>query len=175
MNKKTDFLTAKQVSKCLSIPLRTIHRLSKQGKIKSIKIGGRWFYKKSQIEEYLLFGTDFRSLPVTRNEELPERRAYPRMNCQIECDYSIDLSQKDGFRKAVITNISGGGLLLKDSLDIVSVEDPVSIRFILYSEPESKMGIETKARIVRKTESGFAVKFRNIDENFQDSIIRYVG
>lgn len=175
MNRKTDFLTAKQVSRYLNIPLRTIHRLSKQGRIKSIKIGGRWFYKKSQVEEYLLFGTDFRSLPITRNEELPERRACPRMNCRIECDYSIDLPQKNEVQEAIIKNIGGGGLLLKSGFNNVSLEDPVNIRFVLYPELESRVTIEARARIVRKTDSGFAVKFRNMDENFQESIIRYVG
>lgn len=86
MTEKGKFLKAKEVSKLLGILLRTIHRLSKQGKIKSIKVGGRWLYPRSEMEKYLSVFPDFSSLPVVKNAETSEKRENPRINCYLDCN-----------------------------------------------------------------------------------------
>lgn len=170
MDINTNLITAKKVSEYLSIPLRTIHRLSKQGRIKSFKIGGKWFYQKSEIEKYLQYGTSFGNSPDRINNDSLERREYPRINTHIECVYSIDLPEKSAERKAIIKNISAGGSLLTDDNLCPSIDDPVCIRFRLFDNI-----LEAGARVVRKTGKGFAIKFRNIDKFQQEEIIRYVG
>lgn len=182
MNKK--IYTAKQLSLYLNIPKRTIYHLTKQGKIKGVKLGKHWRYMESDIEDCLSYGTDFFKSPVRiphnslKNtqecSDFIERRAYPRMNCHIEGNYAVDLPKKDKSVKSIITNISGNGLLIYDMSNInnVNVEDPVKLNFQLGQNGNA---IELEGRIVRKTNESFGVKFRNINKDCENLIINYVG
>jgi len=42
-------LTSEEVSSMLRLPLSTLYRLTKNGKIKGLKIGKQWRYKKEDI------------------------------------------------------------------------------------------------------------------------------
>ncbi len=50
--KEKEFLNSKEVSRYFDIPLRTIQKLSQQGRIRAVKLGKQWRYKKADIEEY---------------------------------------------------------------------------------------------------------------------------
>lgn len=182
-----DILTAKYVSAYMHIPLRTIYHLTKQGKIKGFKIGKHWRYRRRDVEDCFSLGIDFSKEPSRtydnfcmgfyENKKLVERREYPRMNCHVECNYSIDLPEKGKIVKGTITNISGNGLLLCDkyNIDNVNTEDPVRLEFQLNSNGGNKCIIESEGRVVRKKSDRFGIKFRNLNKQYKDLIIRFIG
>jgi len=45
--------TIKEVAKILDISTRTVSSYIKDGKIKAMKIGGKWKIKESDLKEYL--------------------------------------------------------------------------------------------------------------------------
>ena len=53
----------------------------------------------------------------------------------------------------------------------IGVDDPVSIYFSLIGNND----IGIKGRIVRKTDTGFAVKFRDMSKTAAKEITRYIG
>lgn len=174
--KNSIFLTAKDASDRLGIPLSTLYRLSNQGSIKSMHIGGRWYYPKDEIEKYLSCEQSIQSYS-TRDRDLPERRSYPRINCQTECDYSIDLPENYKVFKGIIRNISGGGLLLYDkyNIDNVKVDDPIKLELRLNLDGNNETLIQSKGRIVRKANNGCGVKFRDLNKESQNLIKQFVG
>lgn len=179
MDKK--FLNAEEISNYFDIPLNTIYRLSRAGKIKGIKIGKQWRYAKVDIEEILATGVSPRKLPARDISEFREKREYPRINCGIKCSYRIDIPAIKEFRSdtGCIRNISAGGIFLTDkteNLSNISIADPIELDFGLGK----LQGIKTDGRAVRKEENGVVIygvgiKFRNIDKAQQNEIIRYVG
>lgn len=175
MKNETNFLSAKQVSGYLQIPLRTVHYLSQYGKIKSIKIGGKWRYNKEDIEKYLLFGTDFSKEPARIPQEKVERRTHPRINCNFRCNYSVNLTPiKEITDEGIIKNLSAGGIYLINQDKRIDLNDPVKVQFNLPTQEKTKT-IEAEGRVVRKDCNGVGVKFRNMNEEIKNKIIQYVG
>lgn len=167
MNEKPEFFTAKEVSEYLSIPLRTVQRLSKQGKIRAVRIGNKWRYSKDDIVRYRDYGMDFSREPARRINEQVERRNYPRINCNLRCQYSIVLPPfKDISSSGIIKNISAGGIFVFSQGYGIDVDDPVDLEF---------MGIKAVGRVVRKDKVGFGIKFRDISNEDKNRIIKYVG
>lgn len=177
------FLTAEEIGKFFMIPLNTVYRLSKCGKIKGIKIGKKWRYLKEDIEELLSRGISPRILPARKNSEFKERRMYPRMNCNILCEYTLYIPSIKELHSitGIIKNISGGGIFLCDNsvnLAKISIGDPLELEFEVGEE--DYISINTKGRVVWGVENenrvyGIGVKFRNIDKEFQEKIINFVG
>lgn len=165
--KNVHFLTSKQVSKYLYIPLRTVQKLSKEGKIRAVKIGNQWRYKKADIEYYISKGTNFSREPERIYGEFIERRAYSRINSDFICRYSVN---HEPIRKAEgageVKNISAGGVF------VIGQDDKVEN---IYIDDGERINIHTKGRVVRKTDNGMGIKFRRISKNYQDEIARYVG
>lgn len=50
----TKYLTRNEVSEMLQVDLSTVHNWTKKGKIKSYGIGGRVYYKRSEIENAIV-------------------------------------------------------------------------------------------------------------------------
>lgn len=50
---EADFLTRQQTAKLLKISLPTLHKWTKQGRLKSYKISGRVRYKRSEVSQSL--------------------------------------------------------------------------------------------------------------------------
>lgn len=48
------FLTVKEVSAYLRLSDATIYRLAKDGELPAAKVGGKWLFKKSFIDEWYL-------------------------------------------------------------------------------------------------------------------------
>lgn len=171
------YLTAKEISKCLRIPLNTIYRLTKQGNIKGVKVGKQWRYCKYDFEKWLAGEIDTRAIHLERYKE---RRNYPRMNCDFKCESRMNISgQKDfGLTDGNITNISGGGVFLRyqhKDLDRINIGDPVDINFDLLSDIDGILhNIDAKGRVVRKTCNGVGIKFRHIDDRYKDLITKFV-
>ena len=178
MSGKVDFLTAEEVSKFLDIPLRTLYRLSKQGKIKAFKIGDKWRYNKEDIKHYGLADTDFSKEPARIHNNLIERRAYPRINSNFICHYSINLPPFRKIKmKAILKNLSAGGLFIISSdnqLDKIEIDDPVELSFVLNNKTKD-INIVTEGRIIRKDNIGLGIKFRNLSNEDKYKIVKYVG
>lgn len=177
---KEMFLTAKEISECFRIPLNTVYRLSNSGKIKGVKIGKQWRYARNDIEKYLSGELDVEGFNIYPEKEVEERRAYPRMNCNFQCRYRINIPpQEDFISYGSIKNISGGGVFLHDTadkLELIQAGDPIDI--IIDFIPDTKRQeaiIDTKGRVVRKTRDGLGIKFRNIKDEFKDLIVQHVG
>lgn len=180
-------LNSKEVSQYLSIPLRTLQQLSQQGRIRAIKVGKQWRYKKSDIEEYYNSGTDFSKEPARtprflEGEELTERsdrRSYPRINSSIKCQYLIELLPfKNINNEGIIKNIGAGGIFLSrqnEEMNNVDIDDPVSLQFILSMDNGRCVNIDVKGKVIRKTQVGIGMKFRNIPDSTRRIIIQYIG
>ena len=50
-SRKDRYLTRRQLSELLSVDLATLHRWSKTGKLPSYRLGGRIYYKYSDLEK----------------------------------------------------------------------------------------------------------------------------
>ncbi len=50
----TEYLTRQEVSKMFSIDLSTVHNWSKKGKLIPYGLGGRIYYKRSEVESALI-------------------------------------------------------------------------------------------------------------------------
>lgn len=163
----SDFLTADEVSVLFRIPLRTIYNLSKSGKVKGVKIGKQWRYKESDIREYINLGTQFSREPARKPINFIEHRAYPRINCRIDCRYLANLTNLSG--SGVIKNISAGGVFFAAVSDLIEIDDPVDLRFTIGGQ------MDLNGRVVRKDNSGLGIKFRNISNEYKERIAEYVG
>jgi len=53
-NKKDRYLTRRQLSELLSVDNATLYRWSRSGELPSYRLGGRVFYKESDIEDKLV-------------------------------------------------------------------------------------------------------------------------
>lgn len=180
MNNNKNFLTAKEVASYLNMPLRTVHHLSKQGRIKSIKIGGMWRYFKCDIEQYRSFGTDFSKEPVrlthySKEPKQKDSRVYPRINCSFQCQYLINLPPfKNISNLGIIKNISAGGILLIDNSDYfdkINIDDPIDLKFVLKDHGNMNL----RGRIIRINNNSLGIKFRNISSEDKNLIAGYVG
>lgn len=176
--KNVHFLTSKQVSKYLYIPLRTVQKLSKEGKIRAVKIGNQWRYKKADIEYYISSGTDFSKEPSRKPDNFVERRAYPRINTNLKCSYSLNLPPfKQINSEGIIKNISAVGVLLimkNGELKEIQIDDPVDMDFIL-SLDNQQININANGKVVRRTDEGVGIKFRNVSKEMQNRILEYAG
>lgn len=175
-NGEKDFLTAKEISKSLRIPLNTIYRLTKRGVIRGVKVGKQWRYNKYDFEKCLAGEFNSRNIHL---ERFKERMAYPRMNCNFNCKSKVNiLGQKelclaDGY----IANISANGAFLinKHNLSQISIGDPIDIDFDLVSDVDGTThNIYVKGRVVRKAYDGVGIKFRHINEKYKNLINQFV-
>lgn len=179
-NGDKNFLNAQELSSYFRIPLNTIYRLTKCGKIKGVKVGKQWRYSKADIERILSGEVDLRSFDIHNSSKYEEKRAYPRMNCNFSCGYRTNIpSQNDFISYGFIRNVSGGGVFLYDAhanLDHIRVDDPIDLIIDFKSDTNnSGTVLDTKGRVVRKTSDGVGIKFRNIKEEYKNLITQYVG
>jgi excisionase family DNA binding protein len=58
-----EILTPREAAEYLSIHVRTIYRLAKNGEIPGRKIGGSWRFKKNALDEWLSGKTSFSPHP----------------------------------------------------------------------------------------------------------------
>lgn len=170
----TNFITAKQVSEFFGIPLNTIYCYSRQGKIKSFKIGDQWRYLRADIEKYVSDNTDFSKEPERKQDTFLEHRSYPRINTNFMCQYSISLPPfKNINSDGLIKNISAGGVFISDQnglMNEVEIDDPIDVNFVLAS-----YGIQARGKVVRKTDMGAGIKFKDIDGEMTKRIMEYAS
>jgi excisionase family DNA binding protein len=51
--KKSEVMTVEELSTLFSVPVRTIVRMAKEGKIPSLKIGGKWRFERETISRWM--------------------------------------------------------------------------------------------------------------------------
>lgn len=173
-----NLLSVKQVSAYLSINERTVQRLSTQGEIKAVKIGGQWKFNKEDIERYLNYGTIFSNEPVRKPNDFTKKRAYSRINSNFKCRYAINLPPfKEINNEGIIKNLSAGGAFLTSQNNVINgveISDPIDMNFNLISNNKTIL-IKIEGRIIRKNNTGVGIKFRNMNEETKNRIIQYIG
>jgi len=177
-NQNEDLMNVIEVSVYLRIPLKTVYRLAKQGKIKGVKVGKHWRFLKQDIDYYLQHGKNKSTiLNQPQSIEGSDRRSYPRINCSIHCHIEVIIPQKkEVATRGIILNISEGGFFWENCGKVkeflkVKPDDPIDLNFSIDGEDE----LETAGRAVRIQDNGVAVKFRNISGAARERISRYVG
>lgn len=173
------FLNSKEVSEYLLIPLRTVQHLTNEGKIKAIRVGRKWRYKKIDIDQYFNLGIDFSKEPTRIPNNFIERRAYPRINSNFRCQYSINLPPfRELSNEGIVKDVSAGGIFLfnqSNKIDEIKAGDPIDLNFVLIFDNEKRLNINIKGKIIRKSPDGAGIKFKRINKETQNKIIEYAG
>lgn len=168
-------ISAYEASEILRIPLSSLYYLSNTGKIRAIKIGRRWRYKKIDIEHYATYGTIGLNKEVARPRK--EKRLSPRINCDILCEFRLGLPSQNHISKSIIKNIGTSGIFLNIYNPFsIRTDDPVQMRFgldIPYEGNDETM--EILGRVVRIADTGIGVKYRSLPLELREKITRYVG
>lgn len=169
-----DLMNIREISVYLRIPLKTVYRLAKQEKLKGVKVGKHWRFLKKNIDDYLKNGK--RSNAKTQSFE---RRAYPRINSNFTCHYSVNLQP---FRfvsnVGIIQNLSTSGILLflnNGDSNVVRVDDPIHLDFLLILDNKEELKINLTGKIIRKSQNGLGIKFKKINKELQDKLIEYAS
>lgn len=175
-----NLLSVSEVSEYLNIPLKSVYYLTEKGKINGIKIGKHWRYHLEEIENYYVYGTNKKSLfPLQKSTAILERRYCPRINCNLRCQYKIDIPFLKEFSSVGdIRDISGNGIFLyckPDAISQLEIDDPINLDFYLTLEKGEMIKMAASGRIVRKVSDGAGVKFRTIDKGLKDLILKFVG
>jgi len=180
MKEKTvKYISVKKASGYLGIPLRTVYRLVEQGKIRSIRIGGKIRCLSRDVEKCAESGTDIDLVKAGRQDHRSDDREHSRINTGFNCRFSVILpSIKDLTGEGVIGNLSAGGIFIvvhESNMEDISVDDPIELEFSIIISDEETINATVKGRVVRKDEKGIAVKFRLIERSLKKRIAQYVG
>jgi|GEM_PF-1560228 len=171
-------LKAKEASRILRLPLSTLYRLCKTKKIKAIKIGRQWRFKKEDILLYFDKGVDTSMTRYKSDEKIDDRRQYPRINCHVNCEFKIIFNHARNIQSnGIIKNISAGGILLEvpeENLADMKIEDPIDLNFNMELNDEN-MFVRSSGRVVRTNNNSLGIKFRALPYDTQSRIIDYVG
>lgn len=176
-SKLINSFNAKQVSKYLNIPLSTTYRLTKQGKIKSIKIGGQYKYFKHDIDQYLSQNTYYSETQMQKQSSFIERRFSPRINCSIPCYIKVNISNEKNISSiSNISNISKGGTFIKyhinnNSFNYINRDDPINLKFSI----NGNCNLDINGRVLRTNDQGLAIKFKNLDLTTTKQLENYIG
>ena len=170
-----NLMNVNEVALYLRIPLKTVYRIAKQGKIKGIKIGKHWRFLKQDIDYYLLYGKNKVHIPDQISSV--ERRTSPRINCLLPCYIKVLIPQKKELQSQTrILNISEGGVFMENCennyiFTKILNDDPIKLDFKLIEN----IKLEQEGRVLRVSDKGIAVKFRNLNPSTREMIRKYVG
>ncbi|MBD3379888.1 MAG: helix-turn-helix domain-containing protein [Candidatus Omnitrophica bacterium] len=179
MKKDKKYISVKEASGYLGIPLRTVYHLVKSGKIRSVRLGGRIRCLREDVLDPYDKGTFDPSVKDTCKVQAPERRRTPRINAASQCSYKVDLEPlRSAEGEGMVKNLSSGGVFLlidEKSLSGISSDDPVNVSFGLSFPGEENIILELAGRVLRKEDTGLAIKFRSIPEKEKQLIEEYIG
>src|SRR5215216_6457402 len=65
-----DLMTSHEVADYLKVDLRTVYRYIKQGQIPKVKVGGRWRFRRSDIEAWLRGEAQLEELPQSSGKHI---------------------------------------------------------------------------------------------------------
>jgi len=181
-------MTTEEVSEYLKIPVSTLWKLTRKGKLRGTKVGKHWRYREEDVQAFL---TEKQPGPKPPQPD-SEKRQTPRLNCEIPAEVSATLShQCFDSKTAMISNISAGGAFV-----VVAASDRLSPAFdrvipakagiytgdpvkLVFNIPEVRSGqMELDGRVVRVSANGkikMGIKFRAMSEAQKKVIQHYVG
>lgn len=173
-----NFMNAYEVSAYLSLPISTVYDLTKNGRIKATRAGKKIRYKEDDIEYYLQYGIPASSrYPLyesgeSLNNPTGKKRLYPRINCSLSCIINVHIPDEKRLSfTSRILNISIGGIFIEnhtqDNLfNQIKNDDPIKLFFDL----EGNNNLGANGRVLRISDKGMAVKFRNLYQNTKELI-----
>ena len=165
-------LTAKEVASFLKIPLSTLYSLTKQGKLKGIKVGKHWRYTEDDLHRFLEHPEAIKGFAPEHPEE---KRNHPRINCELPARISVLLDRRNEFKEGVIYDVGVGGARFVGGgrHEAIQVGDPIQINFDLPG-----CSIQAQGRVVRQdldSTVSLGIKFRNMTKEVREAIETYVG
>lgn len=168
-NKSSRVLTTQEVSEYLRIPVSSVWRLARKGKVRGVKVGKHWRYLETDIQAFLRESNG--------HSQNRDNRSHPRLRCEIPAKLTILLSEKNEFPiGGMIRNISEGGALLVYEGASVEAGDPVKIVFAIERNQSPKL--ELLGRVIHRSENSkpqIGIKFRGISSSEREVIRDYVG
>ena len=187
-DQKEIVMNGKEVSHYLKIPRSTLYALTKQGKIRGVKVGKHWRYLRRDIHDYLA-GVGPVRLSSALSVPPAERRKANRINCEIAGRVKVLLGRKGEPEKpGFIANLGCGGIsfvfgnghemagaLQERDVDF-EINDPVRVVFEIPGGYSARM--ELQGRIVHRLpgqKPACGIKFRNISLEVQEVLRNYVG
>lgn len=175
--KSDSIMNVNEVSLYLRIPCKTVYRLAKQGKIKGVKLGKHWRFLKEDIYYYLRYGRNKSTLLLPH--KLVERRAYPRINCNFPCQYTINLLPfRNISSEGIVKDLCAEGIFLigqNEDINKIEINDPIDLQFFLFLNNDQKVNVKAKCKVLRKTQDGFGVRFKEIENGIQNIIMEYAA
>ncbi|MFH1438026.1 MAG: response regulator [Pseudomonadota bacterium] len=119
-DKKERMMKAEELSSMFSVPMRTILRLAKEGKVPAIKIGGRWRFDRDVIERWMKDVSSCRGRgKILVVDDSPDdrqtlRRALEKMEIEIQeaasVKEAIDCLEKVKFDAVMLDLVFGHNL-----------------------------------------------------------------
>ena len=171
---KDRVMTTKEVSQYLRIPISSLWRLTKLGRIRGVKVGKHWRYVESDVRTFLNGAEN----GTGRHRPVTDRRKSPRLNCKIQAQIRNLLSSMPSLPlPGVINNLSvEGARVLLEKQGGFKAGDPVEIIFEILEIWSPRM--EVKGRVVYASSNSklkVGIKFRLMNPETQGAIQNYVG
>lgn len=147
-----DLMTSHELADYLKVDLRTVYRYIKQGHIPKVKVGGRWRFRRSDIEGWLRGDVHIEQLPPASGKHILVVDDNPGTVAVL-----TDILQEAGYNVQVAENGEAALAMLREiffDLLIVDLNLPKIGGLALISRARELYGREVKCVIV----TGYASK-----------------
>lgn len=131
-----------------------------------VKDGGYYIFTAEVLGKHIENGKRFYKITVPQEAENIERRDFVRVNL---VDY-IFYKFKDKWNKAMVMDISGGGMRLKIK-EKVNVEDEIVVGLAFGNESYQLKGSIVRVTINENKENICGIEFIDMSEKIRDKII----
>jgi len=147
-----DLMTSHELAEYLKVDLRTVYRYIKQGQIPKVKVGGRWRFRRSDIEAWLRGEAHLEEIPQTSGKHILVVDDNPGTVAVL-----MDILQEAGYNVQIARNGEEALAILREicyDLLIVDLNLPKIGGLALIAKAHELYGREVKCIIV----SGYASK-----------------
>ena len=132
-----DILTAPEVAAMLKVPVTTVYKLTREGKLPAARVGKHWRYLRMDLIQQIR-----RDAAQEQRAAAAERRRHRRVPWEADCEFSVAVDSAtrcDG--QGVVRNLSRSGAML--SIDrlvvqgrLVRIDDPI----LLHVSDDTSLG-----------------------------------
>ena len=147
-----DLMTSHELADYLKVDLRTVYRYIKQGQIPKVKVGGRWRFRRNDIEAWLRGEAQLEEVPQSSGKHILVVDDNPGTVAVL-----MDILQEAGYNVQIARNGEEALAMLREicyDLLIVDLNLPKIGGLALISKAHELYGPEVKCIIV----TGFASK-----------------